>query len=163
LATSPKKTSLSTQTGEPGEASYFEPGRSIGYLLRDCNRSFSRNLEAKIRPHGILLGQWFFLRELWQEDGLTQAELSTRVGMKAPTTVVAIRRLGEDGLVVRVQDTQDRRKVRIYLTEKGRQSRDELLPLAHDVNMTALDGFSRKEIRQFQSLFDRMKKNLTGQ
>jgi DNA-binding MarR family transcriptional regulator len=161
LATSPKKTSLSTQTGEPGEASYFKPGRSIGYLLRDCNRRFSKTLEAKIKPHGILVGQWFFLRELWQEDGLTQADLSTRVGMKAPTTVVAIRRLVEDGLVVREQDTQDRRKVRIYLTEKGRRSRDVLLPLAHDVNMSATEGFSKKEIRQFQSLFDRMKKNLT--
>ena len=155
-----KTASLSTQTGESGEAHDFEPGRSIGYLLRDSSRSFSKALEAEIKPHGILLGQWFFLRELWQEDGLSQADLSARVGMKAPTTVVAIRRLVEDGLVVREQDTQDRRKVKIYLTKKGQRSRDVLLPLAHDVNLTAIAGFSQKEIQQFQSLIDRIKKNL---
>lgn len=144
------------------EAFHFEPGRSIGYLLRDCNRRFIRALEAKIKPHGILVGQWFFLRELWVEDGLTQANLSSRTGMKAPTTLVAIRRLVDDGLVVRKQDPNDRRKLRIYLTDKGRRSRDVLLPLAHDVNIAATQGFSKKEILQFQSLFDRMKENLSS-
>jgi DNA-binding MarR family transcriptional regulator len=140
----------------------FRPGRSIGYLLRDCNRRFIKALEAKIGPHGILVGQWFFLRELWVEDGLTQAELSSRVGMKAPTTVVAIRRMVEDGLVVRRKDSEDRRKLRICLTDKGRRSRDVLLPLAHDVNIAATEGFSKEEVRQFQSLFDRLKENLSN-
>lgn len=142
------------------EAFEFGPGRSIGYLLRDCNRAFTKALEAKINPHGILVGQWFFLRELWQEDGLTQADLSARVGMKAPTTLVAIRRMVEDGLVVRKKDARDRRKVRIYLTGKGRRTRDVLLPVARDVNFEATKGFTKEEILQFQSLFDRMKKNL---
>ncbi len=149
--------------GDFGREFYFKPGRSIGYLLRECNRRFIKTLEAKIKPHGVLVGQWFFLRELWLEDGLTQADLSSRVGMKAPTTVVAIRRLVKDGLVIRKQDKVDRRKVRIHLTPKGRRSRDVLLPLAHDVNILATDGFSEAEIRQFQSLFDRMKENLSNE
>lgn len=143
-----------------GEAFRFKPGRSVGYLLRDCYRSFSRALEARIKPRGIGLGQWYFLRELWEEDGLAQGDLSWRVGMTAPTTVVAIRRMVEDGLVVRKQDEADRRKVRIHLTQRGRQLRDELLPLAFEVNSIATEGFSKTEIRQFRSYVDRMKKNL---
>lgn len=142
------------------DAFEFGPGRSIGYLLRDCNRAFTKALEAKINPHGVLVGQWFFLRELWQADGLTQAELSARVGMKAPTTLVAIRRMVEDGLVVRRQHPRDKRKVRIYLTEKGRRTRDVLLPVARDVNFAATRGFSREEILKFQAFFDRMRSNL---
>lgn len=153
--------SRSTPPDRFGGAFHFKPGRSIGYLLRDCYRSFARALEVQIKPHGILAGQWYFLRELWEEDGLTQGNLSSRVGMKAPTTVVAIRRMVEDGLVVRKPDKQDRRKVRIYLTAKGRRYRDELLPLAFDVSNAATEGFSQKEIRQFQSFIDRMKKNLS--
>ena len=145
---------------ESSEAFYLRPGRTIGYLLRDCNRTFVRALEAKIKPHGILVGEWFFLRELWMEDGLTQAELALRVGMTAPTTVVAIRRIVEKGLAVRKRDTEDRRKVKICLTDKGRRSRDALLPLARDVSIAATEGFSEEEIREFQSLFDRMKENL---
>ena len=66
----------------------------------------------------------------------------------------------EDGLVVRKQDEDDRRKVRIHLTEKGRRLHDELLPLAFEVNNIATEGFSKKEIRQFRLFVDRMKNNL---
>lgn len=142
------------------DSNHFRPGRSIGYLLRDCYRSFAKALEAQIKPHGILAGQWYFLRELWDEDGLTQGTLSSRVGMRAPTAVVAVRRMVKDGLVVRTPDKQDRRKVRIYLTAKGRNYRDELLPLALHVNSIATEGFSKTEIRQFRSFINRMKKNL---
>lgn len=161
LRASPKTSSQLMSPDRSGKAFHFKPGRSVGYLLRDCYRSFSKALEVQIKPHGIGLGQWYFLRELWEEDGLTQGDLSSRVGMTAPTTVVAIRRMVEDDLVVRKQDEHDRRKVRIYLTKKGCRYRDKLLPLALDVNNVATEGFSQKEIRQFRSFVDRMKKNLS--
>ena len=146
---------------ESGEAFSYKPGLSIGYLLRDCYRSFSRALEVRIKPHGVGAGQWFFLRELWEEDGLTQGDLSARAGMTAPTTVVAIRRMVKDGLVIREPDDQDRRKVRIHLTDKGRRFRDELLPFAYEVNKIATEGLSQDEIRQFRLVVERMKKNLS--
>jgi DNA-binding MarR family transcriptional regulator len=145
---------------QSGEAFNYKPGLSIGYLLRDCYRSFSKALEVRIKPHGIGVGQWFFLRELWEEDGLTQGDLSARAGMTAPTTVVAIRRMVDDGLVIRTPDQKDRRKVRIHLTGKGRRFRDELLPFAFEVNKVATEGLSEDEIRQFRSVVERMKKNL---
>ncbi len=157
---SPRASRRSLPRYESGKASQFKPGRSVGYLLRDCYRSFSRALEARIKPQGVGVGQWYFLRELWEEDGLAQGDLSWRAGMTAPTTVVAIRRMVEHGLVVRKQDEADRRKVRIHLTNKGRRLRDELLPQAFEVNNIATEGFSKKEIRQFRSFIDRMKKNL---
>ncbi len=156
----PKGPGKSMPRHESGEAFQFKPGRSVGYLLRDCYRSFSRALEARIKPRGIGLGQWYFLRELWEEDGLAQGDLSWRVGMTAPTTVVAIRRMVDDGLVVRKQDEGDRRKVRIHLTGRGRELREELLPMAFAVNNIATQGFSKKEIKQFRSYVERMKRNL---
>lgn len=156
----PKSAGKSIPRHESDAVFQFKPGRSVGYLLRDCYRSFSRALEARIKPRGIGLGQWYFLRELWEEDGLAQGDLSWRVGMTAPTTVVAIRRMVKDGLVVRKQDQGDRRKVRIHLTRRGRELRDELLPMAFDVNNIATEGFSKKEIKQFRSYVERMKRNL---
>ena len=65
----------------------FSLGGSLGYLVRDANRAFQRLLERRISPHGVTRGQWYFLRVLWEEDGLSQRELSARVGMMEPTTV----------------------------------------------------------------------------
>ena len=54
----------------------FSLGGSLGYLVRDANRAFQRLLERRISPHGVTRGQWYFLRVLWKEDGLSQRELS---------------------------------------------------------------------------------------
>ena len=56
----------------------FSLGGSLGYLVRDANRAFQRLLEKRISPHGVTRGQWYFLRVLWEEDGLSQRELSAR-------------------------------------------------------------------------------------
>lgn len=144
----------------PGDAFHFKPGHSIGYLLRTCYRSFAKALEVHINQQGVGIGQWFFLRELWEEDGLTQRELASRVGIAAPTTAVAIRGMVKDDLIKRVPDPADRRKKRIFLTEKGRSLKNILLPHARDVNKNATKDFSEEEIRQLREYIHRMKQNL---
>jgi MarR family transcriptional regulator, organic hydroperoxide resistance regulator len=64
--------------------------KSVGYQVRMTHRALQRFLQAKIGPHGVTLGMWYFLRILWQEDGLTQRELSNRIGTREPTTLIAI-------------------------------------------------------------------------
>ncbi len=64
--------------------------RSVGYQIRRTHRLVQRALQVRIEPHRVSLGMWYFLRALWDEDGLTQRELSTRVGTMEPTTMAAI-------------------------------------------------------------------------
>src|SRR5262245_22846940 len=105
----------------------FSLGGSIGYLVRDANRAFQRLLERRIAPHGITRGQWYFLRVLWEQDGLSQRELSGRVGMMEPTTVIALRGMEKAGLVRRARSVKDRRVTRVHLTPKARRMRAALL------------------------------------
>ena len=144
----------------PGDAFHFKPGYSIGYLLRTCYRMFSKALEAHINQHDVGIGQWFFLRELWEKDGLTQRELASLLGIAPPTTAVAIRGMVKDGLIRQQIDPDDGRKKRIFLTEKGRSLKTILLPLAVDVNINATKGFSEREICLLREYINRMKNNL---
>ncbi len=95
---------------------YKNPENSIGYLTRIVFRNFSRLLERHTLQHDISAGQWRFLRQLWIEDGITQRELSERVGMREPTTVVALKGLEAAKLIRREKSEIDRRKIHIYLT-----------------------------------------------
>ena len=133
----------------------------IAYLLRDCQRLLSRMLAARIAAHGVSIGQWYFLRALWEEDGLTQRELSHRVGMMEPTTVTALNGMEKRGLVERVRNARDRRKMNIYLTEKGQSLRDKLIPVELEVNQLAVQGLSPAEEAAFQDALRRILHNLT--
>ncbi|MBU6508010.1 MAG: MarR family transcriptional regulator, partial [Alphaproteobacteria bacterium] len=115
-----------------------------------------------IRPYGVTLGMWYFLRVLWEEDGLNQRELSERAGTAEPTTVTALHAMERRGLVTRVQNQQDRRKSNIYLTKPARELRALLLPEARTVNRIATAGLSAAEVEALKRVLTRLRANLAA-
>jgi MarR family transcriptional regulator, organic hydroperoxide resistance regulator len=138
----------------------FPPDQSAGYLVRDAHRAFQHVLEERINPFGVTRGQWYFLRVLWQEDGLSQRELSARVGMMEPTTVIALRSMEKAGLITRERTDQDKRRALVMLTPKGKQLQSELLPVARHIVEQAEAGIARRELDAFRSVIARMTRNL---
>jgi DNA-binding MarR family transcriptional regulator len=145
------------QTGVVGDLPHHE---SDGYLVRDAHRAFQRLLERRIAPHGVTRGQWYFLRVLWTKDGVSQRELSERVGMMEPTTVIALRSMEKAGLIRRLRSTDDRRVTLVRLTPKAKRMRDGLLKLARGINAQANAGISQEDIAAFRRVIMRMTKNL---
>lgn len=136
---------------------------SVGYQIRQSHRLLQRYLQQKIEPYGVTLGMWYFLRALWEEDGQTQRELSIVVGTMEPTTLTAIRSMERGGLVKRVRNTDDKRKINVFLTARGRNLKSELLPLAREVVEAAVAGFSEQERDVFLSQLKKVQSNLLAQ
>lgn len=132
----------------------------LSVVTRELHRAFSRALQARIANHGVSMGQWYFLRALWDEDGLTQRELSQRVGMMEPTTVTALNSLERHDLVRRVRNPHDRRKVNIFLTPKGRALRDDLLPEVEEIGVLATRGLTSVELALTITVLRRVSLNL---
>lgn len=140
---------------------YADPANSIGYLTRIAFRSFSRALESRTAQYGVSSGQWRFLRVLWREDGLTQRELSRRVGMREPTTVIALKSLERSGFVVRTKNLEDRRKVHVFLTPEAKRLEATLLPAVAEVNDVALAGLSDSEVEILRKALTQVGRNLS--
>src|SRR5580658_1597516 len=138
----------------------FPPRLSSGYLVRDAHRAFQRLLERRIAAYGVTRGQWYFLRVLWNADGLSQRELSARVGMMEPTTVIALRGMEGSGLIRRVRGNDDRRKVRVFLTVKAKRLRNELLGVARTITEEAEQDIAVRELAAFRRVLTRMTANL---
>ncbi len=138
----------------------FPPRLSSGYLVRDAHRAFQRLLERRIAPYGVARGQWYFLRVLWNADGLSQRELSARVGMMEPTTVIALRSMERSGLIRRVRGDDDRRKMLVFLTPKAQRLRSELLGVARSITDDAEQGIAARDLASFRRVIARMTTNL---
>jgi DNA-binding MarR family transcriptional regulator len=122
------------------------PNDRMAHLVKDAMRAFDRSLETRLAAHGVPLGQWRFLRVLWESDGLTQRELSREAGVMEPTTFAALKAMASRGLVVRRQLAGNRRKVHVFLTARGRALKRKLVPLAEEVNRRAVAGVPSSEI-----------------
>ena len=130
---------------------------------RQVFRSFSRLLERGTLTYDVSAGQWRFLRQLWREDGITQRELSERVGMREPTTVVALKGLEKAGFITRKKTSDDRRKTFIHLTPHARKLELILAPMNAEVHEIAARGMTDEEVETLQALMRRVIENLADE
>jgi len=128
--------------------------------VREVHRLFGRVLQQRISELGLTLGTWYFLRALWEQDGLSQRELSQRIGTMEPTTVSALNAMERLGLVHRQRDPHDKRRRRVFLTDHGRSLKHQALGLLGELDRQALNGFSKSEAAQLHALLDSVCENL---
>lgn len=122
------------------------PNDRLAHLVKDATRALVRALSMRLAAHKVSFGHWTFLRILWEGDGLTQRELSVEAGVMEPTTLTAVRAMERLGYVTRRRVGDDRKKVHVFLTPKGRALKQRLVPLAEDVNNIAVAGVKGADI-----------------
>jgi MarR family transcriptional regulator, organic hydroperoxide resistance regulator len=120
-----------------------------GYILRAAYLALIQTLQRRLNAYHLTSPQWWFLREIWNEEGLTQRELSARVGTAESTTVNALRVLQRRKLITRVVRKGDRRAVGIFLTAAGRRLEQDVMPTVESVNEIGLQGFSPQQVKVF--------------
>jgi DNA-binding MarR family transcriptional regulator len=122
------------------------PNDRLAHLVKDATRALLRALQMRLTAHSVALGHWTFLRILWEEDGLTQRELSSLAGVMEPTTYAALNAMEELGYVVRRRRHDNRKNIYVFLTPRGRQLKAKLVPLAVEVNEIAVQGSAESDI-----------------
>ena len=138
----------------------FPMEQSIGSQVRRTHRLFAQDLQAALAPYDVPVGMWYFLRVLWEEDGLTQREISERVGATAPTSVEQLSNIEARGWIARRASAEDRRKLHYHVTEEGRALEQRLLFYAEEVNKAALEGLTTGEIGFLRLALARIQDNL---
>jgi DNA-binding MarR family transcriptional regulator len=89
-------------------------------LLTRAQKLLRAAADDAMSAHGVRIGQNLVLEVLWERDGLSPGELAARLHVSTPTIVNTASRMVKDGLISRRPDADDRRLVRLYLTDKAR-------------------------------------------
>lgn len=134
--------------------------RGMGHQVRTTYRLFMRLMEVRLAEFDITPAQWFFIKALLDGDGVSQGELSSRVGTMENTTVAALRTLERRRLIVRRRDIVDQRKINIFLTEQGRALKGKIQPIVHELNDTAIGKMPEREVQLAKLLLVKIQNNL---
>ncbi len=136
------------------------PNDRLAHVVKDLLRTMQRALQDRLAPHSVTIGQWAFLRILWERDGITQRELSELAGVSEPTTYSALLSMEKLGYVTRRKLPSNLRNISVNLTPKGRALKAKLIPLAEEVNSLVIEGMSLQEVADFRQTMQRMIANL---
>ena len=107
------------------EESREEP---LGFALGAAARKLAKFYVQALAGHSLTPSQLYLLRQLWFEDGLPLRDLGVRAQLDATSTTWLVDQLEQASLVERKRNDPDRRIVRVWLTEAGRQSQAALVP-----------------------------------
>lgn len=100
------------------------------------------------------------LAHLAVRDNLNQLDLVNLTRLKAPTVSVLLRRMEQEGYVRRVPDENDRRAVRVSLTEKGKEFDRRHLSRISTNDQTAMRGIDGEDQETLVRLLSRIRDNL---
>lgn len=124
---------------------------------RIFQKLLSKEPEAQYRSE-----QGKILTVLWQkEDGrATATDIALASGLANNTLTSMIKKLVDQGLVTIEQSDQDKRKKFVVLTDLGWAKKEIGDRVSKELGEIFYQGFSNKEIREFQAYQERIISNL---
>ena len=115
---------------------------SLGYQIGLLGRLYDRRLQDMLKEFSVAPGQFAPLVMLFEQDGLTQAELCRRINVEQPTMANTLQRMERDGLIRRKSDTTDKRRALVYLTPRAREIQAKVMESARAVSNQTVKGLS---------------------
>jgi DNA-binding MarR family transcriptional regulator len=117
----------------------------------------SRRLTKELARSVDLTGpQLTVLKMLEGLGDLSLSELSERIRAQNSTVTGIIDRMEREGLVVRTRSTEDRRVVKIKLTDKGSKIARAIAVEPMEIFRGALDGLSANEMRELLKILTKV-------
>src|SRR4051812_32200534 len=120
----------------------FYAERCVTYAYAEVLRI---HCEERGKPYVITPPQWGALSLLLVGEGMTIGTMSQKRGVDAPAATGIITRLEQSGLVERRHDREDRRVVKVYLTDEGRDISRTLASAVESFEQSLRQGFSEGE------------------
>jgi DNA-binding MarR family transcriptional regulator len=134
----------------------FAPCRSIGYVMKRAQKAAHGLIENRFRDLDLSFSQWCALALIGGGIVDTSVALARDLGHNSGATTRLVDSLEEKGLINRERDEEDRRIVRLSLTETGKAAGTALTPRVIDFWNDALEDFGATEVDQFMNMLQRL-------
>jgi DNA-binding MarR family transcriptional regulator len=121
----------------------------------------TRRITKELARRANVTGPQLTVVKLLETIGdLSLSELSDKIRAQNSTVTGIIDRMEREGLVLRVRSTEDRRVVRIHLTEKGQQLAREIPVEPMEILRSALSGLTAAETTEMLRLMTKVAKRI---
>ena len=118
-------------------------------------------MHHQLQEYNIGSGQFHFLMMLYRKDGVNQETLAERLHLDKATSARAIKKLEEQGFVIRKKDPNDRRNYHIHLTPKAIKLKKNIRKILSNWTDILLKGLSDEEEEQLYILLEKISQNAT--
>lgn len=134
----------------------------IGFLIKQINNVFEKELNDRLRTVGITSSQCAVLDYLFHsnKEEVNQRDIERNLNLKNPTVTGLLKRLDEKGYVLCVPNEEDKRKRNIYLTEKAYDIQRRMEADRKKLDKRLTMGLTKKEVAAVTRALEKMLYNI---
>ena len=108
-----------------------------------------RYLEVELRQHEATLIKFNIMSTLFKNGGeMTPSEIAESVFREKNSITSVINTLEREGVVRREPSTDDRRSVKVIITDKGWKKANRLSPIAQELSREALACIDKEQLEE---------------
>jgi DNA-binding MarR family transcriptional regulator len=122
-----------------------------GMLFTHIVRTHTDIIKRILEEYGIQKTYGPILKALSINQGMTQIELAGNMGITAPSMSVNLQKMDNAGFLIRKSNDADMRQIRLYLTDKGKETAekaDREIALAEKKLLESLSGDEQQELKR---------------
>ena len=129
------------------------------FALYSASLAMTKLYQPLLAELGLTYPQYLAMLVLWQADGITVSMLGDRLALDSGTLTPLLKRLEVSGLVQRLRDTADERRVLLQLTPAGRALKTRALRVPQ--NIAAASGCKLGELASLTARLTALRIKLT--
>jgi DNA-binding MarR family transcriptional regulator len=112
----------------------------------------ARYLELELKKYGINLTRFNIMSTLYKNGGeMTPSEIAESVFREKNSITAVINALEKEGVVRREPSSNDRRSVKVVITEKGWKEANRLNPIAQELSRQTLSCMQKGQVEDLIS------------
>lgn len=133
------------------------------FALYVCSKEIIRKYKPLLDPLGLTYTSYITLLALWEEDNITVKELGNKLYLDSGTLTPLLKKLENQGYIIRVRSAQDERNVVIKLTTLGRELKNKATYIPQElICSTNLEAFNAADLlAKLHSFMELISKNET--
>jgi len=107
--------------------------RQLCFAVYSASLAMTKLYKPLLEPLGLTYPQYLVMLVLWEGDGITVSQLGERLSLDSGTLTPLLKRLEATGLLQRLRDAADERRVLLRLTPAGRRLRARAVSVPQSV------------------------------
>ncbi|MFF4241267.1 MarR family winged helix-turn-helix transcriptional regulator [Actinomadura geliboluensis] len=129
-------------------------------VLARVERDITARLGAALKTAGSTVEEWRVTSLLSDGSGHPMTEIAEHALLPAPTLTKVVDRLVSAGLVYRRPDEEDRRRILVFLSERGQEEVTRLTAAVETEWVRVQDAVGREELALLRALLTRISTHL---
>lgn len=141
----------------------MKPEETIDFHVRAVWHAIYRMYNQVASEYGVTTSIGFVLLNIHTEEGTPATKIAPLMGLESRSLTRMLKSMEEKGLICKKKDKVDKRSVRIFLTEKGREQKEISRLTVLGFNDKVREAVPEKDLKGFFNTMDRVSQLITEQ